>query len=174
MSYRILLVDPDETAAAAAKLALAANGYRAAAVGTFAEATRQAWLDRPDLIVTALRLRAYNGLHLLLRCRADHPELPVIIMGRPEDFCSDIAYHGAQFFSEPRDLASLVTLVSRLLVGRFPRDSQGERVGSGKRAGQALFGGEWGNRRFSGSSNRIDELAPRAGGRRVLGRNLRS
>lgn len=138
MSYRILLVDPDETAAAAAKQALVANGYRAAAVGTFAEATRQTSLDCPDLIVTALRLEAYNGLHLLLRCRADHPELPVIVMGRPEDFCSDIALHGAPFFAKPSDLALLVTMVSGLLVDRLPRDSNGEPVGSRKRTGQAL------------------------------------
>jgi DNA-binding NtrC family response regulator len=132
MSYRILLVDPDETSTAVNEHTLVGAGFRTAAVSTFAEATRQISLACPDLLVTALRLKAFNGLHLLLRCREDHPELPVIVVGYPEDLTSDIGRYGARFLTKPSDPAAFLSVVSDLL--QRPRDSSGERQGPRTRA----------------------------------------
>jgi CheY-like chemotaxis protein len=122
MPFRILLVDPDSAAAAASKLALARKGYHVAPASTFEEATRQMALDYPDLLVTKVRLGAFNGLHLLLRCRADHPDLPVIIIGTPADRTADMSRFGAEFVTCPIDHASFLALVATLLSGCAPCD----------------------------------------------------
>jgi DNA-binding response OmpR family regulator len=120
MSFRILLVDPDLTAAAAAEQALVKSGYRVAPVSTFEEATRQIALDYPDMLVTAVRLGAFNGVHLLLRCREDHPDVPVIIMGSMADHSSDIARFGACFVPTPLDERFFLETVGTLLANRTP------------------------------------------------------
>ena len=70
MSYRILIVDANSNGAAGAQQALAAAGHRVAEVSTFEQATSQLALDCPDLLISAIRLKAFNGLHLLLRARS--------------------------------------------------------------------------------------------------------
>jgi len=127
MSYRILLVDPNSSGPPVAETALGTAGYRVAAVSTFEQATSQLSLDCPDLLVTAIRLKAFNGLHLLLRARADHADLPVIVTGHPADVTSDITRYGATFVPEPVDPELLVRTVSEVMAGRVPRDPTGER-----------------------------------------------
>jgi len=127
MSYRILIVDANSNGLAGAQQALAAAGHRVAEVSTFEQATSQLALDCPDLLISAIRLKAFNGLHLLLRARADHADLPVIITGHVTDCSSDIARYGARFLPDPVDPSILLRNVSELLAGRAPRDPTGER-----------------------------------------------
>jgi DNA-binding NtrC family response regulator len=127
MSYRILVVDPTPVVPPHTEQAFENAGYRVAAVRSFQEATRMISRDCPDLIVTTIRLEAFNGLHVLLRVRADHAELPVILVGDPADFTTDIDRYGAQFVGSPIDLTHLLRTVSSLLAGRTPRDPRGER-----------------------------------------------
>ena len=134
MSYRILVVDRNLTAATVAEQALVGTGYQVAVVRTFEEAMRQLVLNCPDLLITAVRLQAFNGLHLLLRWRVDHPNLPAIVVGSLDDFTSDISRHGARFMATPIDRSSLLTLVSDLLVGSTPHYPSGKREWPRKRA----------------------------------------
>jgi DNA-binding response OmpR family regulator len=127
MSYRILLVDPCAATTAAAEYALAGAGYRAAAVTTFDQALRQVALDRPDVVISAIRLAAFNGLHLLIRMRVEHADLPVIVTGHITDFTTDAARYGARFLQTPIDPELLVQQVGELLDGRPPLDPGSER-----------------------------------------------
>jgi DNA-binding response OmpR family regulator len=127
MSFRILLVDPDWAAAAASERAMVQAGYRVASVVTFEEASRQISLDYLDLLVTKVRLGAFNGLHLLLRCRAERPDVPVIIVGALADHTDDMTRLGAPFVTTPIEKASFLDLVATLLSGRAPRDPTGAR-----------------------------------------------
>ena len=135
MSYRILLVDPSPTAPAVAEHALGEAGYRVALVHTFEEATRQISLDCPDLLITAIRLGAFNGLHLLLRTHAEYRDLPVVVVGAISDFSPDISRYGAQFVASPIDDASLLRTVADLLAGRAPRDPTSDRRWPRKHSG---------------------------------------
>jgi DNA-binding response OmpR family regulator len=127
MSYRILVVESSPSVAVAADRALTCAQHRVATVHTFEQATRQIALDCPDLLVTAIRLGAFNGLHLLLRVRAEHDDLPVVVLGDPIDATSDISrYHGS-FVAVPLETPALVSTVSRLLENREPRDPRNER-----------------------------------------------
>jgi DNA-binding response OmpR family regulator len=138
MSFRILLVDPDSLAAAASERALVQTGYRVAPVCTFEEATRQMLLDSPDLLVTKARLGAFNGLHLLLRCRAEHPDVPVIIVGTSAERTADVIRFGAEFVTAPIEHASFLALVAALLSGRTPSEPTNARREPRKRAVPAV------------------------------------
>jgi DNA-binding NtrC family response regulator len=134
MSFRILLVDPDSQAAAANQQALVQTGYRVVPVSTFQEATQQMSLDSPDLLITKVRLGSFNGLHLLLRCRAEHPDLPVIVVGTSADRTADVTRFGAEFVDSPIEHASFLELVATLLSGRTPSGPTGARREPRKRA----------------------------------------
>jgi DNA-binding response OmpR family regulator len=127
MSYRILVVDPNIATTAAAEQALTCAGYRAAAVSTFEQAMRQVALDCPDLLVSAIRLAAFNGLHLVIRLRSQYSDLPAIITGHITDFTPDASRFGARFLATPVDPALLVQNVTELLDGRPPIDPKSER-----------------------------------------------
>jgi len=127
MSYRILLVDPYAASTAVAEHALVGAGYRAAAVSTFDQALRQIALDCPDVIVTAIRLAAFNGLHLVIRLRVEHADLPVIVTGHMTDFTTDASRYGARFLQTPIDPALLLKNVAELLAGRPPLDPNSDR-----------------------------------------------
>jgi len=127
MSYRILLVDPCAATTAAVEHAIVGAGYRAAAVTTFDQALRQVALDRPDVLISGIRLAAFNGLHLLIRMRAEHGDLPVIVTGHMSDFTTDAARYGARFVQTPIDSDVLLQHVGELLDGRPPLDPKSDR-----------------------------------------------
>jgi DNA-binding response OmpR family regulator len=134
MSYRILLVETDRVPARAAEAALIDGGHRVAHVDSFADAVRLGESLPPDLLITTLRLGALNGLHLLLRLRANTPDMPAIIVGDPSDFTADVARFGGRFLEKPIDPALLRDLSSQLLQGRAPQDPTGVRTWPRKRA----------------------------------------
>ena len=104
------------------RVSLVEAGHRVAWVSTFEEATLQLSLDCPDLLVTAVRLGAFNGMHLLFRFRAEYPDVPVILIGAAADLTPDMRRHATRFLSPPIDRDSFVGLVSELLAGRTPHD----------------------------------------------------
>lgn len=131
--FRILLVDPNSAIGTGTRAALVGAGHRVADVATFEEATLQLALDCPDLLITAVRLGAFNGMHLLLRFRAEHPDVPVVVIGAPRDLTPDLKRHATQFLSPPIDRESFVDLVSDLLAGRTPHDPHSLRQWPRKR-----------------------------------------
>lgn len=52
---------------------------------TFPQAREMLARHVPDVLVTAIRLGEYNGLHLVLRGKADRPELAAVVMSPCED-----------------------------------------------------------------------------------------
>ena len=134
MSFRILLVETDKAAASVADHVLTNAGYRVAWVDSFADAVRQTSADCPDLMITALRLGPFNGLHLVLRCRASNAEMPAVIISDPSDLSGDIARYGAHPLPKPIDPTALLNLTSTLLAGKIPHDPTSSRRWPRKRA----------------------------------------
>jgi DNA-binding response OmpR family regulator len=134
MSFRILLVETDRAAATVADHVLTNAGHRVAWVDSFADAIRQSTADCPDLMITALRLGPFNGLHLVLRCRATDAEMPAIIISEPSDLTADIERYGAHPLPKPIDPAALLSLVSQLLAEHTPHDPTSSRRWPRKRA----------------------------------------
>jgi DNA-binding response OmpR family regulator len=127
MSFRILLVETDTAAASVADSVLTNAGHRVAWVDSFPDAIRQTTVDCPDLMIAALRLGPFNGLHLVLRCRASDPDMPAIIVSDPRDLNEDISRYGARSLPKPIDPGALLSLVSEMLAGRIPHDPTSSR-----------------------------------------------
>jgi DNA-binding response OmpR family regulator len=76
---QILVVNNDGARLTHVLNVLNAAGYRASGASTFEEATRALAARSPDLVIADERLGAYNGLHVILRARADHPDVSAIV-----------------------------------------------------------------------------------------------
>lgn len=117
---RILIVDPNQQWSAETEKLLSSVGYDASSAASFEEASRAIAASRPDLLVTVVRLGRFNGLHLALRARADHPDLPIVVVGETSDagVAADAVKFGAQFASKTMDARDFLNLVATLLDGQ--------------------------------------------------------
>jgi CheY-like chemotaxis protein len=85
-SPRMVLVvyaDPDDRERTV--VLLEAAGYQVAAASNFEEAKQFLASKAPDVLITDLRLGSYNGLHLVLRSRTDHPDMAALVTSRFPD-----------------------------------------------------------------------------------------
>ena len=81
----VLVVDADPSDRASTALLLNSAGYRVVAAASFEEAKQLISNQAPDLLVTGLRLGPYNGIHLILRSRIEHPAMAAIVTSRYAD-----------------------------------------------------------------------------------------
>ena len=81
----VLVVDSDPSDLSTTVSLLQAAGYRVATATAFDEAKKLLASESPDVLVTGLRLGPYNGLHLVLRSRTDHPGMAAIVTSRHPD-----------------------------------------------------------------------------------------
>ena len=84
MAASILIVDEDSSLVSEVVALVSHDGGVSHTASTFRDAVRLLASARPDVLVTSLRLGAYNGLHLMLRGRAELPRLATIVIG-PKD-----------------------------------------------------------------------------------------
>jgi CheY-like chemotaxis protein len=79
LPYRILVLDDDEHALEGFVELLRETGYHVTGASTFDGAKRLLSLEPFDLLVTDVRLRGFNGLHLVMQVRADYPDTEPLI-----------------------------------------------------------------------------------------------
>jgi DNA-binding response OmpR family regulator len=134
MPYRVLVVEPGRGATVAELLAEsledAGEGYDVLSARGFAEAAQQIEAECPDVVITAVRLEAFNGMHLLLRSRRNHPNLPFVLMNDVSDpvLSLEASHYGAPVVTRPVDAHSLRRVVSDLLAGpAVPEQSTARR-----------------------------------------------
>ena len=60
-------------------------GHHTTIASTFEEAKRALAAHAPDLVIADGRLGAFNGLHVILRARAERPNVRAIVTTRVED-----------------------------------------------------------------------------------------
>lgn len=111
---RVLLVGPSGLVHGLAPL-LTSAGYEPTVVGDFVSA--KAYLDkRPDLLITELKLGAYNGLHLAIR--AGMHRTPTIVIGDADPVLkADAERQQATYLTSPVDSQYVIGLVGELLKG---------------------------------------------------------
>jgi DNA-binding response OmpR family regulator len=116
MSSTILVVSPDAGLTPTLQL-LTCSGYQATGAATFEDATRLLATMTPDLLIADERLGAFNGLHLVLRGRAGHPDMRAIVTTSVKDDCfeREALRLNAQCFVKPRDPADWLLPISRVL-----------------------------------------------------------
>jgi hypothetical protein len=110
----VLLASPSGAHDTLAQSILSA-GYGLTVVGDFG--TAKAYLDkRPDLLVTEVKLGAYNGLHLAIRASAQR--IPTIVIGDTDPVLkADAERQHATYLTLPIDEPSAVALIGELLRG---------------------------------------------------------
>ena len=118
-AQRIWVVDDDRSVRFVLATALRDAGYAVDGFDSAATALR-ALESRgvPDLLFTDLRMPGDDGLALLDKLKAAHPQLPVIVMSAYTDVASTAgAFRGGahEFLSKPFDLDDAVALAVRAL-----------------------------------------------------------
>ena len=78
--FRVLILDDDENAVTGLAELLRSLGHDVTPSSSYEEAKTLLAVGTYDLLVTDVRLRGYNGLHLVMKVRAESPEMAMIIM----------------------------------------------------------------------------------------------
>ena len=115
----VLVVDGNTDALASLLEPLRKAGYRAVGTESFQTARHLLRTQWYDLLITELRLAAYNGLHLVLHSRVVNPATTAIIVAAVVDDSSEIDARrlGAHYVPKPVNPESLLALVGTVLEG---------------------------------------------------------
>ena len=129
----ILVVD-DSVARSEIVNSLRGAGYRVAGAGTFEQATSIIAITTPDVLITELRLGAFNGLHLAIRSRARNPETVTIIhTAFPDPVLEAEARRvGAEFLARPVEPSTLLAVVAQRLGPRLERRTSPRKPVAGR------------------------------------------
>jgi DNA-binding NtrC family response regulator len=75
----VLVVDSHAGRLATTVEVLRGAGYQVETALGFEQGRRSLDNSRPELLITAVRLGPYNGLHLIVRSRGNRPTMPAIL-----------------------------------------------------------------------------------------------
>lgn len=125
MTHTVLVVDPDPIALSDTTEIVAGAGYAVTAANSFTEARRQLVIARPDVLITAVRLGGYNGLHLVIRTRAMFGDVVSIVVHTVPDpvLQADALSYNALYLVTPIDAQLLLEVIAQRLDGRAARPS---------------------------------------------------
>ncbi len=118
----VWLVDDDASIRWVLERALRQGGMSPTAFDQADTALAALRRDRPDVLITDIRMPGRSGLELLTQIRANQPELPVIVMTAHSDLDSAVAaYQGGAFeyLPKPFDIDHAVDLVRRAAQQRL-------------------------------------------------------
>jgi CheY-like chemotaxis protein len=135
LPYEILVVEDDDRALAGMLELLRDAAYNVTGAATFDAAKGLLELHPYDLLITDIRLRAFNGLQLVRRSRLLHPNMSVILVTAYEDAMLELeaARYRAEYLLKPVKAADLLGAVARTLANvrrerRWPRQQVGGGV----------------------------------------------
>lgn len=117
---RVLLVDDDVLVRNVVRLFLERAGHAVAEAADGVEALEAFDTERPDVVVTDLRMPRMNGLEMMMEMRRRWPAAPVVAMsggGSGDAECwlllaQDLGAAGT--FEKPLDMPALMSTVQRL------------------------------------------------------------
>ena len=116
---RILVVDDDPDLLRLVQIRLSAAGYAVSTAESGERALAQASVDRPQLVVTDLRMGGMDGMALFETLRQSHPTMPVIILtahGTIPDAVAAVQRGVFGYLTKPYDPKTLLTEVERALA----------------------------------------------------------
>jgi DNA-binding response OmpR family regulator len=114
MQNRILLVEDDDATRGGLSMLLERAGYDVVAADGVPEGRRVLEEARPDLLITDVRLGAFNGLQLIAMSRRPIPA--IVTTGFPDPVLEAQARQcGAAFLLKPIEPAGLLILLKELL-----------------------------------------------------------
>jgi DNA-binding response OmpR family regulator len=116
-SLSVLVVEPSLEALLVVTTTLTAAGFRVTAAESFAQAKPILASQPPAILVTAVRLGAYNGLHLVLRAKTARQEIAALVLSSENDpvLRTDAEAMGATFVVTPVPEKDLIAAVLQTL-----------------------------------------------------------
>jgi CheY-like chemotaxis protein len=136
LRYNVLVLEDDENALAGIAELLTESGCEVTAASAYEDAKKLLTLGNYDLFITDVRVRSYNGLHLVMKLRKESPETAIIIMtGYDEPLMQlEASRYNAIFIKKPVTPGNLLEAVKRSLASvRRPRRWPRTRVMGGFR-----------------------------------------
>lgn len=129
---RLLVVDDDADMLRLLSLRLNAAGYRVSAVASAEAALAQLDIERPQLVLSDVRLPGKDGLALFDEIRSRHPSLPVILLtahGTIPDAVEATARGVFTYLTKPYDAKELLDKISQALALGAPAPAAREADG---------------------------------------------
>lgn len=129
---KVLVVDSDPKNVRELGAALRNRGYQPLEATSF-EAAKKVWIaEKPPMLIVDIRLGQFNGLHLLLRAKADRPDVSVVVTCAFADTVleAETRRFGGTFLVKPvkpEDLTVLLGTSQPSPVERFTGVRTGER-----------------------------------------------
>jgi DNA-binding response OmpR family regulator len=128
LQYRVLVLEDDDNALAGIVELLLESGYDVTPASAYDDAKRLLTDSSYDLFVTDVRVRSYNGIHLVKKVREESPDTAVIIMtGYDEPLMQlEASRYSARFLRKPIKSAELLEAVRNCVSNvrrerRWPR-----------------------------------------------------
>jgi DNA-binding NtrC family response regulator len=117
LPYRILVIDDDENALSGIVDLLRDAGPHVTGAATYDAGKRLLGVSDFDLLIADVRLRSFNGVHLVRQTHAEHPETATIIITGYDDPMIELdanRYH-AELVRKPIKPLEFTRLVQRAL-----------------------------------------------------------
>lgn len=128
LPFRILVLDDDEHALAGIVELLRDADYHVTSAATYDAAKRLLAISGYDLLISDVRLRGFNGLHLVRQSHVDYPEMAVMVITGYEEPMIELeaSRYGAAFIRKPIKPVEFLQSVARSLGSvrrqrRWPR-----------------------------------------------------
>jgi len=114
----VLVVEADPGERLHTSRVLESAGYRVHVASSFAEAKQVLATNSVRVLLAGVRLGAYNGLHLIVRSRAEHPDMVAILTNHLLDpvLKAEAQRQGAVYFPRPWTDQALLEVVAHLLA----------------------------------------------------------
>ena len=111
--HRVLIVDDEPALLDALKIALQRGACDVTACRTFEEARQHLLSARFDVLVTDVRLGAFNGIQLAVVARDRNPQMKIVVFSGYDDpvLRSEAANLGAAYLVKPISAEQLLKLI---------------------------------------------------------------
>lgn len=116
MGKRVLIVDDEVGVLETLAKLVEAGGYEVDTRTSFQEAKEYLLAHAPDILVTDVRLGAFNGLQLALLMRAEHPRCPIVVLSAYDDplLREEAAHCQAAYLTKPVSKKELLVCLAGL------------------------------------------------------------
>lgn len=124
MTETLLIVEPDYASSCSMVESLAPGRYRTLTAPEFGIGMQLLHSERPQLLITVVRLGQFNGLHLVVLGRASDPRLAAIVIDDRKDSVleREAKHAGATaYLAKPVTASELLRRVAEALAGRERR-----------------------------------------------------
>lgn len=119
MKKRILVIDDEQSIRDVLTQYLVASHYQVTAVATSIEAVDEVQKQLPDLIISDLQLEDTDGLEMIGLIKAQHPDLPVILLTGvlfdPEVVRDILRAKVTRYIDKTASLSKLVEAINEIL-----------------------------------------------------------